>query len=68
MMKDNPKDIVEIKFVNSDATPKIVTGLCDRNSVANIMAWYGSHFAGNRYAVYVGGEKVKKDQNGELVP
>lgn len=59
--------MAELKFVNSDATPKTVVLSVARKSIPTVMAWYGSHFAGDRYAVFVDGEKIAKDQNGELV-
>jgi hypothetical protein len=59
--------MVELKFVNSDAKPKTATIRCDTSSMAQIMAWYGAYYAGDRYAVYADGEKLTKDQNGELV-
>ncbi len=59
--------MVELKFVNSDARPKVATIRCDAVSVPLIMAWYGAYYAGDRYAVYADGEKLAKDQNGELV-
>jgi hypothetical protein len=59
--------MVELKFVNSDATPKISTVRCDTASIAAIMAWYGAYFAGDRYAVYADDLKLPKDRNGELV-
>lgn len=59
--------MVELKFVNSDAIPKTVVITCNGESVAPIMAWYGAYYARDRYAVYVDGVKLKKDQNGELV-
>lgn len=58
---------VELKFVNSDATPKIVRLAVSRDSVAPIMEWYGSFYVGDRYAVYIDGVKVRKGLNGELV-
>ena len=60
--------MIELKFVNRDARPKTTTVRCDPASIAPIMAWYGAYFAGDRYAVYADGEKLGKDQNGELVP
>jgi len=58
--------MVELKFVNSDARPKETVIQCDRESIAPIMAWYGAYYAGDRYAVFADGEKLPKDQNGEL--
>lgn len=58
--------VIELRFVNSDAKPKVMTIRCDTASIAPIMAWYGAYFAGDRYAVYADGEKLPKDRNGEL--
>lgn len=58
--------MTELKFLNSDAKPKTTVIHCDADSIAPIMAWYGAYFAGDRYAVYADGEKLAKDQNGEL--
>ena len=57
----------ELKFVNSDATPKTVVLSVARKSIPTIMAWYGGYFSGDRYAVFVDGAKVAKDHNGEPV-
>jgi len=59
--------MVELKFVNSDARPKTTTVRCDTASIAPIMAWYGAHYSGDRYAVFADGMKLPKDRNGELV-
>lgn len=59
--------MIELKFVNSDAKPKVATVRCDSTSMPLVMAWYGAYYAGDRYAVYADGEKLAKDQNGELV-
>lgn len=59
--------MAELRFVNSDAKPKVVSIQCDSASIAPIMAWYGAYFAGDRYAVYADDQKLTKDQNGELV-
>jgi len=58
--------MIELKFVNSDAKPKVATIRCDTMSMPLIMAWYGAYYAGDRYAVYADGEKLPKDRNGEL--
>jgi len=60
--------MIELKFVNSDAKPKVSTVRCDTASMGQIMAWYGSYFAGDRYAVYADDQKLAKDHNGELLP
>lgn len=56
----------ELKFINSDATPKEQVLRVDTASIEPIMAWYGAYFARDRYTVSVDGVKVEKDQNGEL--
>lgn len=60
-------DLFELKFVNSDATPKLAIVHVSASSIAPVMAWYGAYFAGDRYAVFVDGRKVQKDRNGELI-
>ena len=57
----------ELKFVNSDATPKTQCVLVDAASIPSVMQWYGAFCAGDRYAVFIDGIKVAKDQNGELI-
>ena len=52
-------------FSNADATPKNQTIKCATESVAPIMAWYGSFFAGDRYTVSLDGRNVKIDGDGE---
>lgn len=59
--------MIELKFVNSDARPKVTTIRCDTASIAPIMAWYNSFFAGDRYAVFADDQKLEKDCNGEWV-
>ena len=56
----------ELKFLNSDARPKECVVHVSKDSIAPVMAWYGSYFSGDRYAVFVDGTNVPKDQNGEL--
>lgn len=60
--------MVELKFVNSDAKPKVSAIRCDSASIGQIMSWYGAFYAGDRYAVYADDAKLAKDQNGELLP
>ena len=57
----------ELKFVNSDAKPKTQVLNVGTEAIELLMCWYGTHYAGDRYAVYVDGVKVKTDQNGDLV-
>lgn len=60
--------MIELKFVNSDARPKTVALQVATAAVPHIMDWYGAYFAGDRYAVYLDGEKIVKDHNGEMIP
>lgn len=57
----------ELKFTNSDATPKTVILKVETEAVEPIMAWYGAYHAGDRYTVHLDCVKVEKDRNGELV-
>lgn len=58
--------IVELKFVNVDASPKTTALMVDEEAIAPIMDWYGAFYAGDRYAVYRDGERLNKGLNGEL--
>lgn len=60
-------DIVDLKFVNNDAKPKITEMSISLGGVADVMVWYGAYYAGDRYSVFINGAKVQKDHNGELV-
>jgi len=57
----------DLVFNNADAKPKTVKIKCDAGSVASIMAWYGSYFAGDRYTVALNGRNILMDLNGEPV-
>lgn len=57
----------ELKFTNLDASPKVQVLQVDAASVAPIMAWYGAYYSGDRYSVHLDGNRLQKDQNGELV-
>jgi hypothetical protein len=57
----------ELKFVNSDATPKTQIVHVDAEALPRVMEWYGAFCAGDRYAVFIDGIKADKDQNGELI-
>lgn len=61
-------DLVELKFTNSDARPKVETVHVSAASVAPIMDWYGAFYAGDRYRVTVDGKHVAKDRNGAVLP
>ncbi len=59
--------MVELKFTNSDATPKVATVRCDAANIPLIMQWYGAFYAGDRYSVHADGVRLFKDHNGELI-
>ncbi len=60
-------DIKEAKalvFSNADAVPKNVTIYTIRESIEDIMIWYGSHHEGDRYTVSFDGRNVPMDNWG----
>lgn len=57
----------ELKFINADATPRECVLHVSTTSIAPIMDWYGSFYAGDTYRVFVDGKRVKVDQNGGLI-
>ena len=54
----------KLTFMNADAKPRNVTVTVSDDSVAHIMAWYGSHHVGDRYTVAYDGRNVAMDHNG----
>ena len=67
MERESAVKVLSVRFVNSDARPKVTVIFIRADGIADVMRWYGSHHAGDRYSVFVNGVKVAKDQNGELV-
>lgn len=57
----------KLTFMNADANPKNITVEVGAGSVPDIMAWYGSHHAGDRYTVAFNARNVPIDQNGEPI-
>jgi hypothetical protein len=57
-------DLKALVFSNADATPKNVTIYTTRESIENIMIWYGSHHQGDRYTVSFDGHNVPMDNWG----
>lgn len=57
----------ELKFINADATPRECVLHVSATSIAPVMDWYGSFYAGDQYRVFVDGKRVKVDQNGGLI-
>lgn len=57
----------KLVFKNLDAKPKVTVIKCYMTDVPNIMLWYGSHHAGDRYSVTYDEQVVSKDQNGEPI-
>lgn len=60
--------IVNLKFVNRDATPEIEEMRVEQSAVSRIMDWYGAFFAGDDYDVYVNNRLQDLGINGELEP
>lgn len=60
-------ELATLVFNNADATPKTEVVRLHPDSVAQVMCWYGSHFAGDRYTVALDGRNVPMDINGEPV-
>ncbi|MGH0003493.1 hypothetical protein ACQU0X_25745 [Pseudovibrio ascidiaceicola] len=59
--------MISLEFVNSEIDePEVVQ--CARSSMATIMAWYGSHYAGDDYLVFAHGKLEPTDFNGEPIP
>ena len=59
--------MVTVVFSNAEARPHNVTVECTVASIPQIMAWYGSYYAGDRYTVTVDGRDVRMDLNGEPI-
>lgn len=55
---------INLKFVNQTARSTHCLSVC-RHSVNMIMEWYGSHYAGDDYSVYVDGSEIPLGINGE---
>lgn len=56
-----------LTFRNKDARPKITELVVSAASIEPIMAWYGAYYAGDRYKVFIDGQRVQIDQNGHCV-
>lgn len=56
-----------LEFTNLDAKPRVATVYCNWKSVPYIMAWYYAYHVLDRYTVTFDGEKLEKDENGELI-
>ncbi|WP_068305895.1 hypothetical protein [Pararhodobacter sp. CCB-MM2] len=56
--------MINLVFMNADATPKNTAIRCDAASVPNIMAWYAAFCGGDRYTVAANGRDVAMDMNG----
>lgn len=60
--------MVDLEFYNPDAGEPVIRLKVSRLSVPHIMKWYGSHYAGDDYAVMIEGAVVEQDINGEFIP
>lgn len=58
--------MVEVKFTNRDATPKVAIIKTRKGDVASIVEWYSAFYAGDRYTIHIDGKKVALDYNGRL--
>ncbi len=56
-----------LTFKNKDARPKLTELVVSYESVEPIMAWYGAYYAGDRYKVFLDGQRLQIDQNGGWV-
>lgn len=56
--------IVELKFDNIDAEPRVVIVHVDNDDCSLVMQWYGAMHAGDRYKVFQDGQPVPIDRNG----
>ena len=59
--------IVELKFVNYDATPCVTTLPVTLEACRPICEWYGGFHAGDDYLVYIDNVQQKLGINGELL-
>lgn len=60
-------EVHTLTFKNKDARPKTMELVVSIGSVEPIMAWYGAYYAGDRYKVFLDGQRLQIDQNGEWV-
>ena len=66
-------DLVTLKFVNRDAgfngeDTQIDEMKVSRASAHRVVQWFGGYCAGDDYDVFIDGEIVDKDLNGEIAP
>lgn len=61
-------EIVNISFVNRDATPTVEVIKAHKNSAARIIQMYGAYCCGDDYEVYVNGKMQSLNRNGEAQP
>lgn len=58
--------MVEVKFTNRDATPKVAIIKTRKGDVETIVAWYSAFYAGDSYTVHIDGKKAALDRDGRL--
>ena len=65
-------EIKTLKFVNNSEDydePRVdEIKLAQDQDVAEIIQWYGSHYSGDPYEVYLNGKRLNVDHNGYLQP
>lgn len=58
--------MIELKFTNRDATPKVAIIKTRKSDMASIVEWYSAFYAGDSYTVHIDGKKAALDHNGQL--
>jgi len=59
--------MLKVVFDNPNAARRMTIIRCDRQSVDNICEWYASHHAGDKYDVWIDGQKRVLDDYGMVV-
>lgn len=59
--------MVELKFSNRDAIPKITKIKTRKSDAPAIIRWYSAFYSGDSYTVHIDGKKAYLDLNGELI-
>lgn len=58
--------MIEMKFNNRDAIPKVAVIKTRRADAPAIARWYSAFYAGDKYTLHIDGQKVALDNNGEM--
>lgn len=60
--------MIELRFSNTQATPKNQTIQCSDESVQLILHWYFGFYSGDDIEVYRDGKRMKLNQYGDILP